>query len=199
MVVYKKLKNKLKVSINEAKLRYLHSLLDKSKSDPHIFHDLWSSVNDIIGRRKSPASVANADLSPGSLNNFINSVAVSDEHQPATQYTPSCNKPSDASFHFTSISPQDTQNLLQHINIRKLTGPVGLSGCFLKEVAVEIAEPLTKLYNTTLQNGCIPQEWKQCNVTPVHKSGPQQDPSNYRPISVVPVIAKTLERLLQIN
>ena len=86
--------------------------------------------------------------------------------------------------------------MLQHINIRKSTGPDGLSCRFLKEVAVEIAEPLTKLYNTSLQSGCIPLEWKQCNITPVHKSGPQHDPSNYCPISVVPVIAKILEKIV---
>jgi len=39
--VYKKLKNKLKSSIHEAKLHYLQSLLENSKCDPHSFHDLW--------------------------------------------------------------------------------------------------------------------------------------------------------------
>jgi len=34
------------------------------------------------------------------------------------------------------------------------------------------------------------------NVTAVYKSGPQQDPSNFRPISVVPIIAKTLEKIV---
>jgi len=51
--VYKKLKNKLKSSVHEAKLHYLQSLLEKSKCDPHSFHDLWLDVNNIIGRRKS--------------------------------------------------------------------------------------------------------------------------------------------------
>ena len=107
--------------------------------------------------------------------NFFSTVAISDEHQPATHYTPpSCTKPPDSSFHFTSISAKVTQTMLQHLNIRKSTGPDGLSGCFLKEVAVEIAEPLTKLYNISLQSGCIPLEWKHCNVTAVHKSGSQQ-------------------------
>ena len=45
MVVYKKLKNKLKVSVHEVKLWYLYSLLDKSKSDPHIFHDFEDGPN----------------------------------------------------------------------------------------------------------------------------------------------------------
>ena len=59
--------------------------------------------------------------------------------------------------------------MLQHLNIQKSSGPDGRR--FLKEVASEIAEPLTKLYNISLQNGTIPLEWKQCNVTAVHKAG----------------------------
>jgi len=145
--VYKKLKNKLKASIHEAKLQYLHSLLEKSKSDLRIFHDLLSGVNDIIGRRKSPPSAANANLSSDLLNNFFSTVAISDEHQPTTHYiSPSCTKQSGSSFHFTSIS---TQTLLQHLNIRKSIGLDGLSGHFLNNVMVEVAEPLTKFYNTS--------------------------------------------------
>ena len=100
------LKNKLKSSIHEAKLHHLCLLLDKSKSDPHSFYDLWSSVNDSIGRRKPRVGANNFNLSPDSLNNFFSTVAVSDEHQPATQYAPSCCNSSDSSLHFTPIYPQ---------------------------------------------------------------------------------------------
>ena len=87
-------------------------------------------------------------------------------------------------------------HLLQHLDIQKSTGPDGISARFLREVAVEIAEPLTYLYNYSLKSGSIPSDWKQSNVTAVYKSGPCGDPSNYRPISVVPIIAKLLERLI---
>ena len=50
-------------------------------------------------------------------------------------------------------------------------GPDGLSARFLKEVSDEIVDPLTKLYNKSLQTGVFPNEWKRCNVTPVHKGG----------------------------
>jgi len=67
----------------------------------------------------------------------------------------------------------------------------------LQEVAREIAEPLTKLYNTSLLTGSIPSDWKQSNVTAVYKSsGSRDDPTNFRPISVVPVITKILEKLV---
>ena len=135
------------------------------------------------------------NLSPDSLNDFFSTVAVSDEHQPATQYAPPCCNSSD-SFHFTPIYPQQIQHLLQHLNNQKSTGPDGLSSRFLREVASEIVETLTKLYNISIQSGRVPLEWKQCNVTAVHKAGPQDDPSNYHPISVVSVIAKTLEKIV---
>jgi len=57
----------LKSFIHEAKLQYPRSLLEKSKSDPHVFYDLWSGVDDIIGRSKSKEGAANVDLSPDLL------------------------------------------------------------------------------------------------------------------------------------
>ena len=144
--VYKKLKNKLKSSMHEAKLHYLQSLLEKSKCDPHSFHDLWSSVNDIIRRRKPSTNPTNFNASPDSLNS---TVAVTDEHRTATEYAPSCDS-SASSFHFTPVNFGLTQKLLQHLNVQKSSGADGISSRLLKEVASEVAEPLTKLYNTSL-------------------------------------------------
>ena len=42
----------------------------------------------------------------------------------------------------------------------------------------------------------MPSAWKRSNVTPVHKGGDTDDPGNYRPISVVPIIAKVLEKII---
>ena len=47
----------------------------------------------------------------------------------------------------------------------------------------------------TLQHNVIPVEWKKAKVTPLHKSGAMEDPKNYRPISVLPVVSKVLGRL----
>ena len=48
--------------------------------------------------------------------------------------------------------------------------------------------------NRTISEGSIPSEWKHAVVTPVYKSDPKTDPANYRPISVIPVFSKILER-----
>ena len=75
-------------------------------------------------------------------------------------------------------------------------GPDGISAQFLKEVASKIAQPLAIIYNKSLDAGVIPSARKKSNVTPIHKSGSFDNPSNYRPISVVPIVAKLLEKVV---
>ena len=71
-----------------------------------------------------------------------------------------------------------------------------ISARLMKEVAVEIASPLTYIFNKSLQDGCVPHMWKCFNVTPVHKGDSVDDPSNYQSISAVSVAAKVLEKLM---
>ena len=99
---------------------------------------------------------------------------------------------------FSEISVSSVLSHLQSLDPKKSTGPDGLSARFLKEIAVEIASPLTQLYNISLLTGAFPSDWKHSHITPVHKDGPFDDPSNF-PISVVPVLAKILEKIVSIQ
>ena len=85
---------------------------------------------------------------------------------------------------------------LLSLDTTKATGPDGLYVHFLKEVSNEISEPHTVLYNESLQIGVIPLEWKRSHITPVHKGGSADDATNYRPIAVVSVVVKILEKLV---
>ena len=42
----------------------------------------------------------------------------------------------------------------------------------------------------------MPLAWKRSHITPVYKGGVPDDPSNYHPIAVVPVVAKILEKIV---
>ena len=88
---------------------------------------------------------------------------------------------------------------LSILDVCKSAGPDGLSGRFLKKITAEIAAPLAHLYNLSLQQGIVPCAWKQSHITPVHNGGPTDDPSNYRPIAVVSVVAKVFEKLLLLS
>ena len=64
-----------------------------------------------------------------------------------------------------------------------------ISAKLLKECPDLIAESLTLIFNQSLSTGIFPDEWKSAWVTPLYtNSGKRNDPANYRPISVIPVV-----------
>ncbi|KAF2343332.1 Reverse transcriptase domain, partial [Trinorchestia longiramus] len=85
------------------------------------------------------------------------------------------------------------------LNPYKSTGPDGLGPRILKETAEVISEPLTNIFNRSLETGIVPDDWKRANVTPISMKGNKQIPNNYRPISLTSVISKTIERLLKVR
>ena len=66
----------------------------------------------------------------------------------------------------------------------------------LKDAAVVFAKPLTRIVNESLSQGTVPSEWKYAKTTPLFKKGLSTDMDNYRPISVLPVVSKLLERIV---
>ena len=106
---------------------------------------------------------------------------------------------SDDVFVFSEVITSTVLSHLKSLDIRKSTGPDNLSARFLREVAYEITAPLTSLFNFSLHHGTFPTIWKQSNITPIYKGGPVDDPCNYRPVSVVPVIAKILEKIVSVQ
>ena len=59
-----------------------------------------------------------------------------------------------------------------------------------------IAESLCDIFNLSLATGVFPDSWKIARVAPVFKSGEQDDSSNYRPISVLPFLARLFEKMV---
>ena len=64
----------------------------------------------------------------------------------------------------------------------------------LKDTADIIASPLTCIVNLSLESGMVPTDWKVAVVTPLYKSGSHSEKGNYRPISVLPILSKILEK-----
>jgi hypothetical protein len=59
-----------------------------------------------------------------------------------------------------------------------------------------IKGPLAHIYNVSLNSGVFPDKWKRAKMKPLYKKGDRYDMQNYRPISVVSVFAKLLQRLM---
>ena len=193
---YKSIKNSLKMAVRSAKLDYLQSLLSHARGAPQFVAILWSQVNDVIGRTKLCKSPLDPALSLEDINNFFRTVAVSDGHNSPESFLFPSAVNSGNIFKFRRIEVSEVVSLLRNLNVKKSTRPDGISTLFLQKVPEEVAIPLSFLYNKSLHVGLVPTAWKKSNVTPIHKGGQTDDPGNYRPISVVPVVAKVFEKMV---
>ena len=64
----------------------------------------------------------------------------------------------------------------------------------LKDTANVIAKPLAYIINLSLRSEQVPYDWKIAQVLPLHKGGSAVDENNFRPISILPVLSKILEK-----
>ena len=59
-----------------------------------------------------------------------------------------------------------------------------------------ICNTVTDMFNRALIDGVYPVQWKVARVNPIFKNGDSNDPSNYQPISTLPVPSKVFEKHL---
>jgi hypothetical protein len=96
-------------------------------------------------------------------------------------------------IHFTE---SDITKKLEALDLKKGPGPDGIHPLFIRNCAVELAEPLAYLFGFSLRVGIFPSLWKRSYVTPIHKAGDKRDVKNYRPISKLSTFGKLMERIV---
>ena len=100
----------------------------------------------------------------------------------------------DASPEELLCTEEEVLHLLQTINISKASGPDRISGKMLKATALSIAAPVTKIFNISIMTGVFPTSWKLSSIVPIPKGSDKGNPKNYRPISLLPILSKLLEK-----
>ena len=98
-----------------------------------------------------------------------------------------------------TVDPKGVMKLLNNLNMHKASGPDGLSARVLKECSSEISPMLAFIYNESLAQGTVPDDWRQANVAPVFKKGEKYNAANYRPVSLTCICCKTLEHIIVSN
>ncbi len=77
------------------------------------------------------------------------------------------------------ISEEMVKKKLLQINKTKSAGPNGIHPRVLFELSEIISAPLTKIFNSSIEQRNIPDQWRTAIVSPIFKKGNRQLPSNY--------------------
>ncbi|VDI06090.1 Hypothetical predicted protein [Mytilus galloprovincialis] len=95
-----------------------------------------------------------------------------------------------------NITTEGTSKSLKNLNPSKAIGPDKISLHFLKEVHHEISPMISDLFNSSVNTGTVPNDWREALVTPVFKKGAKSKPENYRPICLTCILSKSLEHII---
>lgn len=174
---YLALRDKCRIAIRNHKAgHYSHTLTECSTPKSK-----WRIINEICGRTKSASAAISR--SAECLNSDFTSVFMPSDMDdfliPADDDT------------ILEITPANVYNRLIKQK-PKAAGPDGIAPITLKNVADLLAVPLCTIFNRCLRARTMPECWKRANITPVPKKGTQQ----YRPISVLPVLALIFETVV---
>ncbi|CAM5148080.1 unnamed protein product, partial [Eretmochelys imbricata] len=96
-----------------------------------------------------------------------------------------------------SVEIEVVRDYLEKLDVHKSMGPDELHPRVLKELAAVIAEPLAIIFENSWRTGEVPDDWKKANVVPIFKKGKEEDPGNYRPVSLTSVPGKIMEQVLK--
>ena len=94
------------------------------------------------------------------------------------------------------ISDDKILEIIRNLNPNKAHGWDGISVRMIKLCDESLITPLRLIFENCLRRGIFPETWKRANVVPVHKKNEKNMKENYRPISLLPILSKTLEKLI---
>ena len=99
----------------------------------------------------------------------------------------------------TPITPSDTIAIISSFKSKASSGHDGVSSQLVKDLKCALSFPLSVIINNSLTMGLAPNMAKLAKIIPIYKAKDKNNISNYRPISLLPVIYKILENVVHKN
>src|SRR6266516_152527 len=185
--------NKLKIARKKVKSvsrrlakDYAADLLKSNKS-----RDAWKFIREATcTEHEKQKSTINIDIA----NDYFAKV-VQDSAGNEILSLAGCDPPN--AFEIQLITPDQVHRKLSEINISSAAGCDDITAFIIKQASENITPNLTQIMNCSIQSSSVPLLWKKANVKILWKGkGKKDDPSNYRPISVLPILARVFEKLV---
>ena len=164
-----------------------NEILQKNEEVSDIFNRFFGKITKSLNLFDWP------DLSYNNETDPINTIVKKYQNHPSISKIKQ-NYRHDVNFQFQPVSVSLVKKIIQSLPSNKSSGgeiPLRL----LKNCGFTFNQ-LTECINECLHNNCFPDSLKLANVTPVFKKGDSTDKSNYRPISILPLLSKVFEKII---
>ncbi|XP_066928359.1 uncharacterized protein [Clytia hemisphaerica] len=182
-------RNNLKSTIRGAKKKFLKKLLANKSSA-----ETWKVINKLLHPRQK-----RMDVDPDEINKFFNSTAIRTTGRNAGDLSKSSIEELPEhpdSFHLRPATYDEVSRAIQKLRSDCSTEPDNIPSKFIKPVSQYLTSPLTDIINSCIQSSTFPEEWKISRICPVPKVTDSQSLTDYRPISILPILSKVFERII---
>ena len=206
---FKLWRNKTKDLIRSAKKGSFENAINENKDSSF----LWKHVKDITGQSNSNRIPSVLHSEEGHLNThpeIINEMNLyftkvsdrlikdkrpfNDRNAVKIMEFVNSRKPENVHFKVPLIKSDELKSILNSLDPSKSTGIDGISPKMLKLASDVLLPSLLQMTNICIHTGVFPDVLKEARIIPIHKGGPSEDPTNYRPISILPLVSKVIEK-----
>ena len=200
---FKRIRNQVTGELRVSKREYYSKLLNDFRDN---IKKTWNILNNILKPNKiHDKSNINSLLINGTLindkkricetfNNYFAGVGSSIAGSFQEQEHRMCDSRVCNSFFFRYVSVGEIKNIIQ--GMKNKSDLTCYSTKILKNVVDIVAPVLTVIVNKSLNRGYFPDSQKLARVVAIHKSGPEIEINNYRPVSILPILSKIFERVV---
>ena len=200
----KRIRNNCTKRIRNARAEFIKDNLNNNINNKKNF---WKNLQDILpskkGGMKSAIKLRDKNTGQFVLENdtasFINHFFVNIGPNLAKKCTSNWNfRGSDCINNIDDISTNTNEivKLCKNVNINKSSCVDHLSSRVLRDAFLAIPQKVVELFNMSFNKAEIPNSWKIAKVTPLPKAGNSTDVSNLRPVSLLPLMSKLIEKIV---
>ena len=206
---YKRLRNRATSELRRGVETYYKTLIDENSNNPK---EMWKTINKVLNKNQHSTtpkfvmfegqSIEKSNEIAEAFNNHFTTIGPQladkiekrDSDDPL-KYLSNVGGSIDSCFEFHTIHPSTIEREIKNLKCSKSAGHDKISVKLVKDAAEILSKPLAIIFNASFKKGIFPDIWKTARVTPIFKSGSKSNVSNYRPISVLSVFSKLLEKI----
>ena len=198
--IARRLRNDCLREVRRAKTDFIQNELNTNWNDSKKF---WQQINTILPKNTNSSTIKLIDedtpVHTDKVSDFINKYF----SNIGSKLAESINEPwayngirSDNILPDITTTVEEVKRLTKEIDTAKSSAIINISSKIIKDTFESIPILLTRLFNLSLRQGIVPRSWKSAIVIPLKKEGNSPDVNNLRPISLLPIQIKLLEKIV---